>query len=112
MIDNTTIIEKPDSIKQLIPYYYFRSDYSLYENKGRNYFYLEWDKKVDPQKLTNIFSYIIDGYLEATSEFSKRKYKKTICELNQVELATVKDSIPFRLELFDQNEIEDIEIIE
>lgn len=112
MIDNTTIIERPDSIKELIPYYYFRRANNLSKNKGRVYFYIKWDEQVETQKLTNIFFYIIDGYLDATSEFSKRKYKKTICELNQVELATVKDSIPFQLELFDQNEMEDIELIE
>jgi len=88
-----------DSIAPWLAYHYFDSKDSLIDDGNASFIYFLWDQQVDKDSLTHVFSFIIDGYLNAADRFSKLKFQKDVCNLSLTELETLRSSMPFNFEL-------------
>lgn len=61
---------------------------------------IQWDNGCDKKELQKIFKAIIDGQINASSKYAHIMFDKEICDLTPIQLDSVKQRVPFNLNLF------------
>lgn len=56
-----------------------------------------WDEELEQKYFTKAINGILKGYFDFVNTVSQRKYKKSICDLDNNELVKIKELIPFNL---------------
>lgn len=92
-------IGNTDSLEKWIPYYYFDDDFPMIDNAKTAFILFHWDYRLKSDSLNKVFSSVVKGYLVAANLYSKRLYKKEICELNFEQIDSIKKEMPFNFEL-------------
>ena len=88
-----------DSIIPWISHHYFNSKDPLIVNGQIAFINLYWDEPIDKDFLADAFSFIIDGYLSATNQFSQQLFNVEVCDLTSVQVDTLISQMPFNFEI-------------